>query len=427
MPKAFRPELMWNYSPVIRPQPPLVLDDVCGDESVCVSFSCEFIPYILGLLEIYRWPDRFSGTPEQQEHSAGLFRDLMEEFAMACCCNDTSSITQIVLHQINSITLQLEISVDGGTTWTPDPESPITQINQQPAPVTSGHMANKCDAATNGKQHVEDLIQSCHDYLSTAVTVFDLAVGVMTALLALAVAYFSGLTLAGAAAALAQTIWQAAHAAFDYGVGAFDANWTLEERDKILCSLYCHIGDDGTFSETQYAEFLADWKSHAAVNPAFYLVFDTVKAGGRVSLNNMCSYGNVAEADCASCGCEVCGDDWVVGTRFNAPGDPVGIMDSFGVDEVTGRWYVVMSSQDDGTGDQAIFITSGDSNNCCNINATDFQLVSGTAWTTTSFCECGHVLTDWGFGWIGTKNVNSMGLANEGSAFTVKIFFNSTS
>lgn len=399
MPKAYRPELMWNYSPVIKPMPPLALDDVCGDKQVCVSFACEFIPYLLGLLEIYRWPDRFTGTPEEQEYSAGLFRELMEVFAMACCGDGTSSITQIVLHQINSITLQLEISVDGGQTWTPDPESPINQITAQPPPVPSGVSANKCDAATNGKQHIEDLIQRCHDYLGTAETVFDLAVGVCLAMLELAIAYFSGLTLAQAAAALASAIWSAAHAAFDYGIAAFDANWTTDERDKILCALYCNIGDDGAFTEEQYTAFLNNWESRAARNPAFYLVFKDIKAGGRVALNNMCSYGEAALADCSACECGCDTETWDLGYAL-------GTIISRGSD--TGGNYIQVETVADVTefGLYGFVLISGGVDSCCSYQSV--ITVSGEAPTVIKLNQCGVAIPDYGVPWPGFGGAGSL-------------------
>jgi hypothetical protein len=225
-----------------------------------------------------------------------------------CCCDNTNQQTPI--YQVNSDTFQLEESTDGGETWHESPNSPIPDVIEQAAPVTSGVFADKCDAATNGKQHIEDLIAGCHTYLETATNVFDLAVGVCTALLTIILSILSGGALAAAAAALAAAIWGAAHAAFDIGITAFDAYWTTEEKDKILCALYCYIGDDGHFNASQYQGFVSGWKQLSTPSPAFNLVYQSVLAAGRSGLNNMCSYGSEGAGDCASCDCPECESVW---------------------------------------------------------------------------------------------------------------------
>jgi hypothetical protein len=224
-----------------------------------------------------------------------------------CCCDQTTITPQ---YQVNPTTFQLEESTDGGDTWHLDPKSPIANLPEQPAPITAGVMNDKCDAASNGKQHIEDLIAACHEYLTTAESVFDLAVGVCTALLTLIVAFLSGGTLAAAAAALAGAIWGAAHAAFELGVTAFDAYWTTDEKDKILCALYCYMSDDGSFNASQYQAFLSGWKQLATPSVAFNLVYQSVAAAGRTGLNNMCSYGETAAGDCGACDCPECLQLW---------------------------------------------------------------------------------------------------------------------
>jgi len=248
-------------------------------------------------------------TSEAQYEPEGEWVPFMSQ----CCCD---SSTQVIEHRVNPATGQLEISTDGGVTWTLDPESPITVLEQWPAPVPSGVSGTKCDAATNGKQHIEDLIAGSSEWLETAGTILELAVGVCTALLALIAAASAG-TLAPAAAALATAIWAAAAAALEIGKTAFDAYWTSAERDKITCALFCTIGDDGAFTEAQYSAFLAKWSADSTPSPAFNLVFSTLKAGGRKGLNNLCSYGSAAEADCSDCNCGTCDfstwEQWVNG------------------------------------------------------------------------------------------------------------------
>lgn len=76
MPKRYLPELLTNYTPVLRPKPAPILASITEGETVEVEISYALVPYLLGLLEIYRWPDRFRGDPADIQNAVGLFQDL---------------------------------------------------------------------------------------------------------------------------------------------------------------------------------------------------------------------------------------------------------------------------------------------------------------------------------------------------------------
>jgi hypothetical protein len=328
-------------------------------------------------------------------------------FMSQCCCDGS---TQVIEHRVSPTTGQLEISTDGGITWIPDPESPInTTVTEWPAPVTSGVSATKCDAATNGKQHIEDLIAGSSEWLETAGTILELAVGVCTALLVLIAAGSVG-TLAPAAAALATAIWAAAAAALEIGKTAFDAYWDSVERDKITCALFCTIGDDGSFTEAQYNAFLSKWTADATPSPAFNLVLSTLKAGGRKGLNNLCSYGSAAEADCSDCNCGNCDfsawEQWVNGVVLEQ-------------DET----HIVIQAVFNGTSWNAGIRNVNIDACCCNV-----QIVAGEGElvNTIGYVPCGLTNDDqsnMSFTYVG-QLANAFALAAT-AAFTVNITGNS--
>lgn len=308
------------YAP--RPKP-TIIPSARWDECplFCIAVNDEWLSHIIGALDVLDQADTWKGTFEQIQDARNQVRELIAAFMgddpMNCCCGDSDSTpTQPILHRINPDTLQLEISNDGGLTWYPDPDSPIADIIAQPPPVTSGVSETKCDAATNGKQHIEDIIAGTSDNLDTAISVFDFAVAVAGIILAIVIALITGGAGAPAAITIAGVIWGAASAAFNLGKTAFDDYWTTDERDKILCALYCHIGDDGSFDDSGYGAFLADWKSRSTPSVAFNMIYSSVTATGIVGLNNMCSYGNAADADCSACNCDCDPANWdaTVGT-----------------------------------------------------------------------------------------------------------------
>lgn len=282
-----------------------------------------------------------------------------------------------VERRINPDTLNLEISTDGGSTWQTDPNSPIQQINAQPPPIPAGVSATKCDAAANGKTHIEEVITACSNQLGTAANIFDLVVGVCAALLDIILIVVSAGALTAPATALAAAIWGAGAAAFALGKSAFDAYWTTEQREIILCALYCNIGEDGSFDAAGYAGFLSKWQSDAMPSVAFNFVFNTVKAGQLKGLNNMCSYGNASSADCSGCECVPPCDfsGWNVW-------DGTGTLISRNTEKI------VVAAISGGDGHYYANVTSGDKDTCCCIDV-DFGGVTPEA---NGFIPCGTVI-----------------------------------
>lgn len=304
-------------------QPPVAFPD--DEPLVCVAINAEWIPYLIGALRPMRYPEYWSGTLEENRHARRAVANLLDQLMQAEECDNVTTIINCcpeeeTIKRFNPITGETEISKDGGTTWEVDPHSIQTQIVMQPSPVDTGTAANKCDAATNGWEHIEDIIAGVSDNLATAGTVFELAVAVAEIILVVAIALITGGAGSAIAIEIAALIWGAATAAFEAGKEAFDAYWTQEERDKILCALYCTIGDTGQFTDAQYQSFLARWRTDATPSVAFNMVISSVMAVGVAGLNNLCSYGNHADADCAACDCNPCEGEWDFTKTFLYPG-----------------------------------------------------------------------------------------------------------
>lgn len=359
-------------------------------------------PYWIGLVSGALLPFSYASEWEQKEgitveEAAGRWLQMLNEYWSSDCGGDDMPCEgncPEVLRRINPDTGQPEISTDGGSTWTLDPASAVAQLVAQPPPVTAGISANKCDAASNGKQHIEDLIAGCSVQLGTAITVFDLAVAVVEIVLEIAILFISGGTASPLVIALAPAIWGAAHAAFEFGKTAFDAYWTTDEKDKILCALFCTIGDDGSFNNAQYEAFLAKWKADATPSPAFNFVYSALKPIGMKGLNNYCSYGESADADCSDCDCfDICdlrSWDVIDGTDVTIAEDEDGqYMDITAVSDVPGF------------GGFAVVINSGGTSECCTVQE---DTITAGAITGALYSACGEAQwpTGGSLGHIGT-------------------------
>lgn len=355
---------------------------------VCVKVNKSWIPYLIGALRPLKYPEYWAGTLEQNRQARWDTNNLIYMLMTSVECGDDPMVIDYCCEdrpksqRYNPITLQLEISFDGGETWLEDPGSVDSVLIEQPPPVTAGVSGTKCDAATNGKEHIEDYIAACSNQLAEASSILDFAIAVAEAIIALILFLFSGPALAALITTLVGAIYAAARGAFSLGQTAFDAYWTSDERDKILCALYCNISDDGSFDSVGYDKFLSDWKAEATPSLAFNMVFTTIKAIGLKGLNNLCSYGLAADEDCSDCECDETCDlsHWSVDPSDD---NTNGHIDSYDV----GTGDIVLSStlpKSDGKY-YVVFSTSrlyGANSGCfCNTNLTCNFEDKGVAWS----------------------------------------------
>jgi len=297
----YEPEKLDNYSPWLRPVPPLELETICDKPTICLEVSCAFIPYLVGLLELARWPDRFSGTPEQQQKSAGLFRDLMGEIAMSCGC-DGSEVTIVIDHRI-TIYGEWQISIDGGETWTPDPAGIEPQIPSLPPPVNEVTGVDKCKAASWGVEHAQKWKDEYIAQLEETNTEKEKAVAVLLALVDMLLVVAGLPWLTGAASILLGLM----EVYLEMSPEAFAALFTSDVWDDFLCILFCNMRDDGTFDTAGFKAAGDDCESKisggfGSTSAALWLQI-MLKQIGREGLNQICAYGTIETMDCDDCEC----------------------------------------------------------------------------------------------------------------------------
>lgn len=366
-------------------------------------------PYWIGLVSGALIPFTYASEWKQEggitpDEAAARWLEMVNQYWNSTCEGENGMPCEggcpEVLKRVNPDTAQLEISTDGGSTWRTDPASPITQIYAQPPPVPAGVSATACDAATNGKVHIEDIIAATSSNLATAVTVFDLAVAVCVALLDIFLIVVSAGALTAPATALAAAIWGAARAVFELGQEAFDAYWTTPERDKILCALYCNIQPDGSFTQAGYDRFITKWKADATPSVAFNMVLQSVKTGGLKGLNNLCSYGIAADEDCSDCGCNCDTSMW---DAYPDYGTDV----TRGTDE-DGFHYIEADAVAHGSNYYIIF-TTGDAEKCCEFMSWTFITPSEPPENVISWCLCSETPTtgECHSGVLTSGNINS--------------------
>ena len=307
-----------------------------------------------------------------------VMSDIDCEDGMGNCCTEPA-----IIRRVNPTTGNVEQSTNGGTTWTPAAGGIQSVIVMPVPPVTSGVAATKCDAATNVSGQVQVWIDQVSNDFTTATSLLEFGVAVLVAILAAVLVVLSAGALTPLEALVLPTIGAALAAAWGAGKAVFDAYWTTEIKDKILCAAFCNIGADGSFTEAQFSAFWNEINAELPPSPAKMLFMGFLSSVGVAGLNAMAASGMAADADCSDCTeCPTCDSTsfdaaiWVDGVRT-----PVGTIVDVGTDFITIRSY------DRGDGQQAMFISAIDGVTCCMFTA---EFIGGAPdHTLHSYNPCG--------------------------------------
>lgn len=300
------PELLFPYSPVAKPMPPLEITNVCEGDRVCVSFSCSLVPYLLGLLEVYRYKDSFQGTDEQKYNSVGVMAQLMEVLAMACCGDDSSTVT---IHRLNPVTGSPEISKDDGATWTSDPESPYNKAVLAPPPPILDTGDARCKAANNTIGEMRRLQAKYAGYLDSISDLEDFIVTVIVDLAAILLLPLLGEALVLILTPLIPKVLGVLRDIFSMTAAEYNALFTEEVWDKARCVVYCSTPDDLNYTQTDWQRIQQQLKGKlgASSTSAGASLASMVDFWGVIGLKNASRIGDGGDESCDACSCA---DEW---------------------------------------------------------------------------------------------------------------------
>lgn len=254
---------------------------------------------IFELTQAFNWQQN---PPSKAREVADLWFDIWSEATrendVNGCCGDVA-----VEIRINPETGVVEQSSNGGVTWLPQPNGIPSVIVQPVPPVTSGVADTKCDAATNVSEQVNVWIAQVSNDFTTATSLLEFATAVLVAILAAVLVVLSAGALTPLEALVLPTIGAALAAAWGAGKAVFDAYWTTDVLDAILCAAVCNIGDDGSFSDAQFSAFWNEINTNLPPSPAKMLFMGFLSSVGKAGLNAMAASGTSADADCGDCEC----------------------------------------------------------------------------------------------------------------------------
>lgn len=328
---------LWNYTPVFRPRsvPVPGIDSILEEPTVCVTFSQKLVPYLLGLLEIYRYEDRFAGTDDEIKTALGVFQDLVAAIAEGNCM-------PFQLRQNPDNSCQLQQSLDGGETWNTVFDyslcvPPVIQTilmnsinnNTYVSPFTLNQTFISQSTYTDAEKEkayqalcfaaqyvVQIMCQAAHDVSTGAVDPLNLLAAVASligALLAIAVEVVGAPVLFPLiAASIAAAIWAAAE------IDAIIADYWLDGDNQaaLACLMLANLANSAVTLENfqhafDHAECLTSVQQSMAAVLAQMLSYPAQKAQLYAGfLANEAVVNSAAQSDAldAACGCS--NDTW---------------------------------------------------------------------------------------------------------------------
>jgi len=213
----------------------------------------------------------------------------------------------------------IQITVDGGDTWTNDDGAdPRTNPAYLLPPNTESDV--KCAAAGGMVYYVRSVVDAAIDGTSAA--------GIANAILAIGLAFLP-------IAPFFALIYAVVDALLVITGAVLDANFTPTVYDQLLCIFYCHVDAGGRLDAGAMEAVLEDCSSiigNFTVQTVMELLVQLV---GFVGFSNTGAKNADPEADCSACECcESVLYDFLTGTQMFVPGAAGG--DYHGCEQVNG-------------------------------------------------------------------------------------------
>jgi len=247
------------------------------------------VQMLLAFVEYIAWKTRYINT--ETVIDTDLIRhwsaNLAEKLMNGCC--DDNKIFRFTADGT------LQSSTDGGVTWQDDPqEDPrLTAPEMPPLPGADGD-AKRCQAANNITAHIKEIA----DKLISDAGAWS---GIST-LLAICLEILIFIGIIGSGGLLSPLLLGLAGALLFAGSAAFAAAMTPAVWDQFNCIVYCNLNDDGTCTQAQLSQMIAQAASEFAGVAHEFLARNLILIG----LDGVINMGRTMsdrDFDCATCIC----------------------------------------------------------------------------------------------------------------------------
>lgn len=274
-----------------RPNFPIPTDIHAEPFCLCIKVPNDPIwkQVVAGLLdELNQWYNWQRDEARSGKECAQVWRSLYSQIdwtTMSCCCDD-----QTPLQYRYTGDGVLQQSTDGGETWTDCPlKDP--RNNSPEFPPIPGEDGNdkRCQAATGAAALVKEQIGNNLTDDMGRYTLLQLITDWVT-------------TMINSSNPLEALLTVVANQIFALVISVIRPALTDEVYHTFACALYCTMADDGSYSESQWAEARSKITTNIPGVAGLFLEHLVYLLGTR-GLTNLCRSAPAADGDCSDCDC----------------------------------------------------------------------------------------------------------------------------
>lgn len=382
---------------------------------VCVPVPDEpahraaFLGQMLGLARWYTWEKNDAHTGKDvAEVWMNIWVNVRDQMALQkrnCGCGCAEDQQQRLMPDGT-----IEISTDGGETWTPatPAQDPRTNGSYLPS-IDASTDESKCEAANSATAYFKQVQAEAKAKMDENVGLAQLA--------AILIGFLAGVGVIATGGALAILFAGLGAILASLDATAWDALFTTEFWEDLNCQIFCVMDDEGFVAQDKVLELATDFYT-AHPDRAGQFIRDMLTGMGSVGLSNAIRIGLDGSISCDDCVCTVdcCSEDQItLGTLVSITeegGCCVMRIESEGVPDSGGFEAVSIGNYGEGAGTYP----------CCHIFA---WTQTGQPITTTGWTSCDGSLHDPGN--PETHDVAhaywSAGVGSFGLKFTVAIVF----
>lgn len=399
------PTARWNEEPLL-----------------CLKVNDQWVSHLLGVIVALDQGDTWLGTPDQIRDARQQVNEIMLAFMEDCdpmsnCCPEPNRT------RFNDDGTY-EISYDGGVTWQDgsDFDPRYTSPQFPPLPGDPGS-AKKCDAANSVLVQVKDKIEGFHNQFAIAGSAIEFVSACLTIIVAgILVALTGGASLGF----FIPLIIASFSAIWNIGADVYDGFFTELVYDDLLCIVYCHVSENGTFDDAAISAIISDcYSKFTATDPLFgYQVAADAFAGifkvwGAVGTTNAASIGGGGE-DCDDCNCDnSCPATWSIFGDSPYHGTIV---------DMDEDWIEIQSGVLGGGVNAYVLIRTETNMDCCRLVA--YEITAGSfAGGSIGWANCGETPVEGApahggnpFDTVGAQCINYLQMQAP-QTFTVKLHF----
>lgn len=381
------------------------LMDVCLKIPDAPEYRRAFVGHLYQLGLWASWEKSYLPGDTRAKEAGQLWRDVLNEYLdmgceMGCCCPEPNG-TRFNPDGSSSVTY------DGGATWVPNPDDPRTTAPQLPPPTTPPGADTKCKAANNVLQQMKDAQAEFSNNLEEDKNLLQLALAIAGVI---ALVFFTS----GAAAFLVPIVLELAAGVLTITKADYDAMFTTPVWDYVLCTMYCNMGENGDFSQSNFNDIMAKLDDHFSGNLA--LTFSGILQGWQlVGLNNAARIPSTSNLDCSGCFCGDCTTLFTLFSDWEAIGQTI-------THETDGSMTIVAMPAP-ASSSYYVILSSHVVDQCCSI--LDYNVVSG-ADPLFGYTYCGQPISEYvpqNYPAIFTADPINMLYLNASAPFTINVLF----